>query len=307
MRGIRDEDLEVDLESDLHVPRGSEGYGPTIRGDAVPGEPSPEENRKLFFQWDKDPRSVRRTVQRLPHMKVVVLEFQDKQTGEWRLNLAEASRDATEGEISVVKHRLRAMGFKISEKHSFRGVDMGKGGFGPRPGPPRGKLKPPSPKSPSRGYSLPGVMGALAVVSGLLTSWDYLEFPEQIDGIKASGVDPAIVNRALERHRHGVFAGGSGGLHKVHVSEPGMPQHTNILIHDKTGYLFAVVLESTSEAQLGDIVPYGKAVPVGKDVIHQSHIFKDYERGDVYYRSPENGRWMLNGASTGHPDFLKHW
>ncbi|WP_207431338.1 SpvB/TcaC N-terminal domain-containing protein [Sabulibacter ruber] len=149
----------------------------------------------------------------------------------------------------------------------------------------------------NRGFASTGSMAlsavgsGLAILGGLSDMVDWLEFPEQIDDIKANKVDPIIVQRALSKSRiEALITKSSQDLQIIKNGE----LSTNMLIDPQSGNIYMVILENNDKYKTGDIVGVGTSRN-----LYGSKVFKDNRTGDVYFNSPSGEGWQVTGPTTG--------
>lgn len=153
-------------------------------------------------------------------------------------------------------------------------------------------------KGKYRGYATPGTLAGIvgiagagiALIGGLEEAIEWLEFPEQIDTIKKSKIDPSIVQRALTKNQfESLYSRTVSRLTIVKEVQNNQNVPTNVMIDSETGILYCVVLESTEKYQLGQIV--GVKQLSFHDKINNSRVYRDYDNGLTYASLPGEG-WI---------------
>jgi hypothetical protein len=233
--------------------------------DALGGR-SGEEDGRRFFKYKG--RRLTEVIQRYESASSVTGDiYVEVERGKLKVATLPNDKKLTPGDLEIMKRQLKNE-FEIDIKStSIRGFK-------------------------SRGYatigSMIGIAGGLALVGGLMEAVQWLEFPEQIDEIKRSKIDPLVVQRALYKSQlESVSASEINRLKIVNDIYQGKNYPTNILIDSETGILYCVILEATEIFSVGEIVGV-KALSV-YDKNSYSKIFRDYDEGYTYAFFPGDG------------------
>lgn len=135
---------------------------------------------------------------------------------------------------------------------------------------------------------VPGIAAAgMAAAGGLMAAFEKLDFPEQIDHYKAKGIDPFLIQRALSRYRHEHYKNGIKNLMIIHEGGANTRVPTNVLINPSTGMLYVVVLESTRDYDVGQVLEVDRLIL--HDKVGAYNAFRDYRTRMAYYHHPEFG------------------
>lgn len=235
--------------------------------DALGGK-SGEEDGRRFFKYKG--HKLTEVLQRYESTSSVTGDiYIEVERGNLQVGTLPNDKKLTPGDVEIMKRQLKNE-FKIDIKStSIRGF---------RP----------------RGYanigSMIGIAGGLAIIGGLMEAVQWLEFPEQIDEIKRSKIDPLIIQRALYSSQlESVSRGEINRLKIVNDTYQGKNYPTNIIIDTETGILYCVILEATEIFSVGEIV--GVKALSAYDKNSYSKIFRDYDDGYTYAFFPGEG-WV---------------